>query len=92
MDNNYEYTKINTKIGEIKLRKAFALKNTGCFTLCGTFIGTCLINNPTLPTAIVLGADVLLTTYYGIKICIYQRKINDLNEEKNKIKSKLLTN
>lgn len=60
MSNEYECTKINAKIGEIRMRQVFALKNTSCFVLCGTFIGTCLIENPTVATSTVLGADYLL--------------------------------
>lgn len=91
MVNNYEYAKIESQIGEIRIRKAFALKNAGCFVLCGSFIGTCLVQNPSVATSCVLGADLLLTTYYGIRTYIYQRKINHLNEESNKIKCKLYT-
>lgn len=88
MNNNYEYQKLNSQIGEIRMRRAFALKNTGCFVLCGSFIGTCLINNPSIPAASVLGIDLSVATYYGIRSYLYQRKINNLKEELKKVKKK----
>lgn len=33
MNNEYQCTRINTKIGKIRMRQVFALKNTGCFVL-----------------------------------------------------------
>lgn len=91
MANNYEYAKIKSQIGEIRIRKAFALKNAGCFALCGSFIGSCFIQNPSVATSSILGIDVLFATYYGVRTYMYQRKINKLNEESNKIKCKLYT-
>lgn len=89
MKNNYEYKEINTQIGKIRMRQALALKNTGCFVLCGTFIGACFVDNPTTATAFILGADFLTASYYGVKSYLYQRQINILNEEKEKIKRKI---
>lgn len=92
MNNNYEYAKVKSQIGTIRIRQAHALKNAGCFVLCGSFIGTCFVQNPSIATSCVLGADLFLVTYYGIRSYMYQRKINHLNEESNKIKCKLYTN
>lgn len=88
MNNNYEYKKLNSQIGEIRMRQAFTLKNTGCFVLCGSFIGTCLINNPSIATASVLGIDLSIATYYGVRSYLYQRKIHNLNNELDKVKKK----
>ena len=91
MENNYDYVKIKSQIGEIRMRKAFAIKNAGCFVLCGSLIGTCLVHNPSVATSSVLGVDLLLATYYGVRSYLYQRKINYLYEESNKIKYKKYT-
>ena len=89
MKNNYKYKEINTQIGKIRMRQALALKNTGCFILCGTFIGTCLVDNPSTTTTFILGVDIITASYYGVKTYLYQRQINSLNEAKEKIKKKI---
>lgn len=88
MEQNYEYKQINAKIGKIRMRQALTLKNTGCFVLCGPLIVPCLISNPSIATASVLGFDIFVTTYYGIRSYMYQKEIENLREGKTKIKQK----
>ena len=84
-DVNYQLSRLNTKIGEIRMNRAHVIKNTVCYTLCGTFFSGCVVQQPTNVNTVVLGIDVVLIGFYVAKLYICQRELCNLECEKKNL-------
>lgn len=84
-DVNYRLSQVNTRIGEIRINRAHVIKNTVCYSLCGTFASGCVIQKPTDVNTVVLGIDAILIGIYVAKLYLCQRRLSNLEFEKRSL-------